>query len=70
MADTMLTLEQVRRKGLELLFRGLGPDDAIRFLQLYDNGKGNYTEERHTWLTYKTVDEVMEDLKRMHESSP
>jgi len=28
----------------------LGPVDTARFLQIYDQGSGDYTEERKQWL--------------------
>ncbi|MBW3623132.1 MAG: hypothetical protein KY468_06940 [Armatimonadetes bacterium] len=53
---------------MDVLFRELGPVDAIRFIQLFYGGKGDYTEERHNWLKYQTVDEVMEDLQKRRET--
>ena len=44
------TLAQIHQKGLEVLFRELGPVDAVRFLHLYDKGHGDYTKERTQWL--------------------
>ncbi|PWR72949.1 hypothetical protein ACKUB1_06355 [Methanospirillum stamsii] len=44
------TLAQIHQKGLEILFRELGPVDAVKFLQLYDKGHGDYTKERSQWL--------------------
>jgi len=45
------TLAQIHQKGLEALFRELGPVDAVRFLHLYDKGHGDYTKERSQWLS-------------------
>jgi len=38
-------------KRVIVLFRELGPDDAVRFLHLYDKGHGDYTKERSQWLS-------------------
>ena len=43
-------LEEIRRAGLQALLRELGPVGAIRFLQQYETGTGDYSEERHRWL--------------------
>ncbi|MFZ1126682.1 hypothetical protein [Methanoregula sp.] len=32
------------------LLKALGPDDAIRFLQIYETGSGDWTKERKTLL--------------------
>jgi hypothetical protein len=44
------TLSRLQHEGLEALIQSLGPIDAIRFLQIYDPGYGDYTAERKTWL--------------------
>ena len=45
-----MTLNEIHNQGIEVLARELGPVKMIRFLQQYETGKGNYTEERHSWL--------------------
>src|SRR5262245_53295695 len=50
MSTPRRTLEEVRRVGMEALARELGPVDFVRCLQLFETGRGNYTEERHQWL--------------------
>lgn len=44
------TLHQIQQEGLEVLVDKLGMADAIRFLQIYDMGSGNWTEDRKTLL--------------------
>ena len=43
----MKTMEDIRRQGLEALARELGPVGRARFLQLFENGSGDYVQERH-----------------------
>jgi len=40
------TLHQIQQEGLEVLVEKLGPDDAIRFLQIYETGSGDWTQDR------------------------
>jgi hypothetical protein len=40
---------QLAADGFEALVEKLGLADAIRYLQLYDQGEGDYTQERHKW---------------------
>lgn len=42
------TLEEIRTAGLQALEEALGPEGTIRFLQQFDQGRGDYTSERHS----------------------
>jgi len=44
------TLHQIQQEGLDVLVEKLGPDDAIRFLQIYEAGSGDWTKERKKLL--------------------
>jgi hypothetical protein len=44
------TLLQIQQEGLEILVDTLGPADAIRFLQIYDKGSGDWTKDREKFL--------------------
>jgi hypothetical protein len=59
-----MNLTQVRQRGLEILSRELGPVGLVRFLQQFEMGKGNYTEERHQWLDEFTVDEIANQIQK------
>jgi hypothetical protein len=45
------TLHEIHKQGIDALTKELGPVDAVRFLQIYDSGSGDYTKERKQWLT-------------------
>lgn len=59
-----MNLTQVRQLGLEILSRELGPVGMVRFLQQFEMGQGNYTEERHQWLDELTVDEIADQIQK------
>ena len=63
MSDRARTLEEIRRVGLAALAGALGPVDAIRFLQIFDNGSGNYTSERAHRLGDPSVADVVAEVK-------
>jgi len=44
------TLNEIHKQGIDALVNVLGPIDAVRFLQIYDQGTGDYTQERKQWL--------------------
>ena len=46
MAVTVRELEKIRRDGLKALKEKLGVEGMIKFIQLYSDGKGDYTKER------------------------
>ena len=41
---------ELNQKAKAILIRELGPVDYARFIQQYEVGFGNYTEDRHQWL--------------------
>ena len=57
-----MTLEQIRRAGLEALERQLGPDGMVRFLQHYEIGSGDYTKDRCRWLGESDVEDLAEKI--------
>lgn len=57
------TLQQIRLTGLEVLARELGPVGMTRFLQQFEGGRGDYTEERHAWLPQNHVREVADQIQ-------
>lgn len=61
---TTMTPVQIQRTGMEVLVREMGVVGLIRFLQQFDMGRGNYTEDRHEWLDDLTLDEVLALLRQ------
>jgi hypothetical protein len=64
------SLEEVRHLGYEALARELGPADFVRFLQQFETGKGNYTEERHRWLDQVDEETLIERIQQRREAVP
>jgi hypothetical protein len=49
-------------------FEKLGPDDAIRFLQIYETGSGDWTKDRKKILEKdpdKIIKSIMERRKKV-----
>ncbi|HPS91929.1 MAG TPA: hypothetical protein PKV33_07220 [Methanothrix sp.] len=55
--------EEIRRIGIEALAEALGPLDAVRFLQSFDMGRGDYTKERSHVLDL-TLDEIVMGIEK------
>lgn len=62
------TLRQVQQEGLDVLVEKLGPDDAIRFLRIYETGSGDWTKGRKKILEKdpdKIIKSIMEKRKKV-----
>lgn len=59
-----MTAIELQRKGFKALVDALGIVDAIRFIQQYDSGSGDYTKEHHLLLDHLTIDDILADIER------
>ncbi|MDI6770578.1 MAG: hypothetical protein QMD04_13015 [Anaerolineales bacterium] len=64
MTTETLTLYEVRTLGFEVLLRELGPAGAIRFIQQYEAGHGDYTRERKRLLPMKSARAIGEQIMK------
>lgn len=62
------TLHQIQQEGLEVLVEKLGPDDAIRFLQIYETGSGDWTQDRKKILE-KDPDKIIRSIMARRKKS-
>jgi hypothetical protein len=58
-----MTLEQIRTKGLRALVDELGTMGAVRFLQLTETGKGDYSRERHARIGKQSVQSLVKQIE-------
>ena len=70
MIDEKMTPEQIRSAGIEALKRELGVVGMVRFLQMFETGRGNYTEERHEWLDQMTLDDIYTRIQANRQEKP
>ena len=63
-----LSLYEIRTIGFEALLRELGPAGAIRFIQQYETGSGDYTRDRRKLLPKMTVREIGREIMRKRQS--
>jgi hypothetical protein len=55
----------IRRIGLEVLTKELGPLGMALFIRQYDKGYGNYTEERSELLINAKIEDIEKELEEM-----
>lgn len=58
---------ELRRRGIEVLVRELGYADAMRFLQQFGSGRGDYTVERDRLALPQTDEELLAEANRLAE---
>jgi len=63
-----LTPYEIRTIGFEALVRELGPAGAIRFMQQYESGQGDYTRDRKKLLPKKSAHEIGRQIVRQRQS--
>ena len=57
-----MTLEQICTHGLRALVAKLGAERAVRFLQLTENGRGDYSRERHERIDKQSVQSLTKQI--------
>ena len=68
-----MTLNQIRQIGIEALANKLGPVGMVRFLQQFETGQGDYSVDRHKWLTVPDVEMLVKQIRQkraVHEEPP
>ena len=60
--NATLSDEQLEQRAFQVLARELGLANYARFLRLFCSGKGDYTAERHQWLSGVTLEDIERDL--------
>ena len=59
----------IREKGINALTKELGPSGMAVFMSQFDNGSGNYTEEREELFKNLTIDDIVASIKKRKSNS-
>jgi hypothetical protein len=62
-------LIEVNQQAISLLYKELGVVDAVRFLNQFTQGYGNYTQEREEIFANKSLDEIVEEIEKRRKPS-
>jgi hypothetical protein len=57
------TQQEIVRQGYQALVDSLGIVDAIRFIQHFNPGQGDYTQERHQWLDQVPLTDILHSIR-------
>lgn len=55
---------EILDRGYKALVDALGVIDAIRFIQHFSPGYGDYTKERHEWLDKLSMNDFLAEMRK------
>jgi hypothetical protein len=58
------TQQEVVRQGYRALVDALGVVDALRFIQYFNPGQGDYTQERREWLEQRPLVDILTSMNQ------
>lgn len=61
------TQQEIIRQGYQALVNSLGVVDAIRFIQHFTPGQGDYTKDRHKWLDQTPLEDILTSMRQRRE---
>ncbi len=61
------TQQDIIRQGYKALVDSLGVVDAIRFIQHFNPGQGDYTQERYQWLECVPLENILVGMSQRRE---
>jgi len=62
------TIATIQREGYDALVNALGPEDAIRFIRIFDPGSCDYTKDRKKYLKNKSVKQIGNEILELQKS--
>lgn len=57
------SMYKINRKATHILFQEMGAVDALRFLNQFTTGSGDYTKERGQWLDNLKFEDIVSGIK-------
>jgi len=61
-----MSLNEIRKNGIDALTEKLGTVGMIRFMQQDETGYGDYTKERAELLGNPTIEELAKNIKKFN----
>ena len=67
--NSKITLNEINKVALEVLYKELGLSRTIRFLNQYSLGRGNYSIHKEKVFKDKTVQYIVNDIQSKKSST-
>ena len=64
-----ITINEINKEAFEAVFKKLGVNKTIRFINQFSVGKGNYTEMKDKIFKGMTVDDIVSEIKNTSSKS-
>ncbi len=58
-------LSEITQEAITVLVREMGVARTLRFLGQYQNGRGNYTDDRASFLADTSLDDLLEQARAL-----
>jgi hypothetical protein len=62
-------LVEINQQAIHLLYKELGVVDAVRFLNQFTQGYGNYTQERESLFANKSLEEIVSETEKRRKTT-
>lgn len=59
-----MTLHEINREAFDVLYKELGLAKTLRFLNQFSAGKGDYTKLKDELFNEKTVEDIVEEMRK------
>lgn len=63
MSIAIRSLSEINQQATAILAREMGIADALRFLNQFSSGSGDYTNERDQWLGNLSLEQITSEIK-------
>jgi hypothetical protein len=57
-------LVELNQQAIRLLYKELGVVDAVRFLNQFKQGYGNYSQEREALFANRSLEEIVSEIEK------
>jgi hypothetical protein len=62
-------LVEINQQAISLLYKELGVVDAVRFLNQFTQGYGNYTQEREALFANRSLEEIVSEIEKRRKTA-
>lgn len=63
MSVEIRSLSEINRQATDILIKGMGVVDTLRFLSQFNAGSGDYTRGREQWLDDLSLEQIISEIK-------
>ena len=70
MKPLTLPLAEITKEALQVLYKEIGVVNAIRFVNQFTTGYGDYTEERKILFADMTLDDLLAEMSKTKQKPP